>query len=84
MKLMISTQDQPWTTGAIHPATGPADITLGDVITPDFLGFGGCFNELGWRALSHLDPQSRDRALRALFAADGLALSYNRLPMGVH
>lgn len=84
MKLMISTQDQPWTTGAIHPATGAADITLGDVITPDFLGFGGCFNELGWRALSHLDPQSRDLTLRALFAADSLALSYNRLPMGAN
>lgn len=84
MKFTVSTQMAPWQTANVSASTAQADLTLGPVITPNFLGFGGCFNELGWRALSHLDAQTRDRILRTLFAADGLALSYNRLPIGAN
>jgi len=30
-------------------------------------GFGGCFNEKGWAALSVLGPEKREEALKALF-----------------
>jgi glucosylceramidase len=34
-------------------------------------GFGGCFNELGWIALSHLPETERARIFDCLFAPDG-------------
>ena len=49
-----------WTEGR-GAASAPADA----VLRPDgreyqqMLGFGGCFNELGWRALSRLGEEER-------------------------
>src|SRR5579862_1526838 len=62
----------------------PANLRIEGVLTSDFKGFGGCFNELGWRALSRLAPEARDSALDALFSADGCHFSYCRLPMGAN
>lgn len=46
-------------------------------------GFGGCFNELGWKALLRLTQEDRDTVLRDLFSADGgCGFSYCRLPIG--
>jgi glucosylceramidase len=46
-------------------------------------GFGGCFNEQGWRALSVLSDGQRRDVLRRLFdPADGLGLSVCRVPVG--
>jgi glucosylceramidase len=48
------------------------------------VGWGGCFNELGWKALLTLDPEARASVLRALFdpGADGLELNLCRMPIG--
>lgn len=46
-------------------------------------GFGGCFNELGYIALSLLSPLERDRVMRSLFdPADGCRFSLCRVPIG--
>lgn len=46
-------------------------------------GWGGCFNEIGWRALLRVDEIDRQRILRALFdEKDGLGLNFGRLPIG--
>jgi len=45
-------------------------------------GFGGCFNELGWRALSALSDEERSRVMAALFGDDGCAFTLARLPIG--
>lgn len=86
LKAIVSREGLPWQSVATEPATRATacDAMLGAVETKGWLGFGGCFNELGWRALSRLDAGGRDRVLRALFAEDGLALSYNRLPIGAN
>ncbi len=48
-------------------------------------GFGGCFSELGWVALSALPADQRDNLLRELFAPGvGAGLSYCRLPIGAN
>jgi glucosylceramidase len=45
-------------------------------------GFGGCFNEMGWDALSVLTGEI-PRAMKLLFdAKDGANLAYGRLPLG--
>jgi glucosylceramidase len=46
-------------------------------------GFGGCFNELGWVALSTLRAIDRERVIQALFdRADGCRFNLCRLPIG--
>jgi glucosylceramidase len=47
-------------------------------------GFGGCFNELGWIALSGTSSSSRENVLDQLFAqnGDGLRFEVGRIPIG--
>lgn len=46
-------------------------------------GFGGCFNELGWKALIRLTPGNRDAILRNLFSSEsGCGFNYCRAPIG--
>ena len=41
-------------------------------------GFGGCFNEKGWDALSVLDEQAKHDVLQNLFGEQGLRYGLNR------
>ncbi len=46
-------------------------------------GFGGCFSELGWTALRHLDQARQEEILQALFApGHGVNLNSCRVPIG--
>ncbi len=46
-------------------------------------GFGGCFNELGWAALSRLPAERQREVLRSLFdPTDGCAFTLGRIPIG--
>lgn len=48
-------------------------------------GFGACFNELGWKALSVLDDQGRETILKNLFdPEEGLKLNICRMPIGAN
>ena len=48
-------------------------------------GFGACFNELGWTALSVLDEAGRDAILKNIFdPKDGLKLNICRMPIGAN
>lgn len=86
LKAFASTEDLPWqqTFTEATSTRSEADVSLGGVLAQHWLGFGGCFNELGWRALNRLSVNERDRVLNALFDEDGLALSYNRIPIGAN
>jgi glucosylceramidase len=46
-------------------------------------GFGGCFNELGWDALSALGKTERDNVMKALFDPNtGCKFNICRMPIG--
>lgn len=49
---------------------------------PPLLGFGGCFNELGARALFRLPEERRRPVLDALFGDSGCAFNFCRMPIG--
>jgi glucosylceramidase len=75
---------QPDLEGDRVAASGPLTI----VIDPDAMaqridGFGGCFNEIGWRALLRLDEVDRERVLKSLFdSKEGLDFNICRVPIG--
>lgn len=48
-------------------------------------GFGACFNELGWEALSHLDEPVRERIMCDLFSPrEGCRFNLCRMPLGAN
>ena len=48
-------------------------------------GFGGCFNEKGWEALTVLSPEERRAVMRRIFnPVDGLGFSICRVPIGAN
>lgn len=50
----------------------------------EILGFGGCFNELGWEALQLVPDGQREAYLDALFTEDGCNFNYGRVPIGAN
>jgi glucosylceramidase len=84
----ISTADSLFEKRPVAPAAPSADGLPQVSVYPEAArqtldGFGGCFNEKGWRALSYLAPEARRDVLRRLFdPAEGLGLTVCRVPIG--
>lgn len=83
--LVTTSQAQAWKTD-VDPTPGGTTATI--TVDPaaeqqDWIGWGGTFNERGWKALTALDQGERDRVMKLLFSkVDGLGLNYGRIPMG--
>ena len=90
MHWIQTTANQPWTTQTPPVASGggaPASVRLraGEAVGPSMLGFGGCFNELGWIALQKIPEAERRAVLASLFDPEkGCAFNYCRLPIGAN
>lgn len=69
---------------AVVPATPDIDIeVLVDKKAQEIDGFGGCFNEKGWEALSNLMPDKRELILSELFNQEnGCKFNICRMPIG--
>ena len=79
----VSGSGTAWTPGTIATSTANATVTVTDS-TPyqTWEGFGGCFNEIGWKYLQVLGQSDRDRAMQLLFGTDGARFAMGRIPMG--
>ncbi|HEX2395465.1 MAG TPA: hypothetical protein VHI78_08965, partial [Bacteroidales bacterium] len=64
---------------------GLADFVVTDGLKQKIDGFGVCFNELGWKALSVLDENAKQNILKDLFdKQSGLRLNICRMPIGAN
>ena len=71
--------------GSLTPAGSDATLELTNTRHQTLDGFGGCFNELGWIALSKLSQEQRDIILDDLFLnASGCKFNFSRLPIGAN
>lgn len=61
-----------------------ASLRLTGVQKQAVLGFGGCFNELGWEALQIASNESRKAFLDELFLPEGCNFNYGRIPIGAN
>lgn len=50
----------------------------------EILGFGGCFNELGWEALQLVSEVERKKLLDELFCEEACNFNYGRVPIGAN
>ena len=86
-EVMTSAENAYWKTGQVTKVTGGiADVDVNvdtDTTYQGWDGFGGCFNEMGWDALSAVTSADVANAMKLLFdPKDGANFLYGRLPMG--
>ena len=68
---------------ATKPPDPPLHLTIDTSSTAQTMeGFGGCFNEKGWDALSALNETARAGVMEAMFGREGLRWGINRMPIG--
>jgi glucosylceramidase len=84
---IYSTPDKPWQKGEKitigKPSTSEnADIQIIGERLQQIEGFGGCFNEMGWDALTSLPEKERNDILNKLFSPSEAHFTLNRMPMG--
>ena len=82
-----STESNRWTQrqapDTADAAAGTANLTITNDTFQTVEGFGGCFNELGYVALSCLSAEDRAKVLHSLFHPEGdHKFSICRLPIG--
>lgn len=65
-------------------AVSPDRIELTGERKQAVLGFGGCFNELGWEALQLVPEETRREFLDELFLKEGCNFNYGRVPIGAN
>jgi glucosylceramidase len=84
-EIVTSAQNAYWVTGQVTKVTsGTADLNVDKNTTYQrWDGFGGCFNEMGWDALSVLPADQVATAMKLLFdARDGANFASGRVPLG--
>lgn len=70
-----------WKVGTLAAGTGTATVTINATKTyQTWDGFGGAFNELGWKFLATKALQ--DEALQLLFGTEGCHFAWGRIPIG--
>ena len=93
LRWKCSTAASPWTNQSPVPLGDTVSVpkpTDGSLVLVDshrqlqvIDGWGGCFNERGWKAMEVLSPTARAELLHALFdPQDGLRLNLGRTPIG--
>jgi glucosylceramidase len=84
-EFVTSAANAYWNTSAVvmQLPSGTADLSVDpNTKYQRWDGFGGCFNEMGWDALSVVSSEI-PRAIKLLFdAKDGANFAYGRLPLG--
>ena len=84
-KLVSSSPEVQWVARPIGAEADAASaLKIEGTITDNYKGFGGCFNELGWKALGHLSDNARKDVLAALFSSSGCDFNYCRMPIGAN
>lgn len=79
-----SLENKCWQTGAVGSESFEDTLELTGVKKQEILGFGGCFNELGWDALEALSESDRKAVLDELFNPENCNFNYGRVPIGAN
>lgn len=83
MKWIQTTQDAKWVTRTMEEEKPCNDkIELTGEEGQKLKGFGGCFNELGYIALSKIGEEERNAVFKELFEEAGCNFNFCRLPIG--
>jgi glucosylceramidase len=84
IKWIYTTPDKQWKENKTWNKCGQeVNLEVTDETFQTVKGFGGCFNELGWIALSYLSDEERSKVIKELFhPSEGCRFNICRLPIG--
>ena len=89
VEIVSTTVDEAWKAEKVRKLSSGNKLPHAGLIKVDtcvkeqqMIGFGGCFNELGWEALKLLSPDKSNELMNALFHKEGANFYYNRFPIG--
>lgn len=84
--VISSTREKKWfSNDTLKTCEGKdPDLVITDRLAQKWKGFGGCFNELGWKTLGLLKEDEKERFFSELFASDGMHFDFCRLPIGAN
>ncbi len=83
LKWVSTTQQSQWQEKQVGKSDSGANLAVSGSRHQTWDGFGGCFNELGWIALSDIEETKRREIIQALFdPKDGCRFNLCRLPIG--
>ncbi len=80
----FSNEQAQWQQKTSERTDTPPSLALDGRTYQRMEGFGGCFNELGYRALSHLSAEDRAALFTELYAPDHANVNLCRLPIGAN
>lgn len=85
VEFIYSNEEKNWTRKQEFSTTNAKpDLELDGREYQKMEGFGGCFNELGWLALSYLSDEKRESVVQELFSPEAANMSFCRIPMGAN
>lgn len=83
MRWISTTKEAFWQERKVEGREACEDVILmTGKVEQRIKGFGGCFNELGFIALSKIEKNQKDKILRDLFEEDVCNFNFCRLPIG--
>lgn len=84
VRQVMSGEHSCWQEVAVSGAAGQDTLALTGAEKQTILGFGGCFNELGWEALGLVDASVREHFIGELFGPEGCGFNVGRVPIGAN
>jgi glucosylceramidase len=85
VRWITTTTQERWIESQATLGTGTAGLRLTGTRHQTWEGFGGCFNEIGWHALSALDAGPREEIIAELFDPKaGCRFNLCRVPIGAN
>lgn len=84
-KCIQTTPSEAWREVEVQSTSEPANLSWTQASDQTWNGFGGCFNEMGWEAMSVLKPEQRQALLKEFFGeGDSCRFNTCRLPIGAN
>jgi len=80
----VSTKQKQWYLEDIKSVKGNDVLELTGQKKQTIKGFGGCFNEIGWEAITHLAEEKQEAFFKELFEENSCAFTLGRIPIGAN
>lgn len=84
MKWISTTENEKWTENNSFSCDTGDTLKTGERCGREIFGFGGCFNEIGMKAVFSLAQEKQKEIFDELFSEDGLGFCYNRISIGAN
>ena len=84
MKWISTTDKERWSENNNYSKEKGEELKIKEPFTKEIYGFGGCFNEIGMKAVASLSEEKQNEIFDDLFTDYGLGFCYSRISVGAN